>query len=368
MTPFLRRHALPRPPLLAMPLIAAAHAFGRLAQALHGHPLLPAIRYRARLEAARRAAAVDGQAIDPWHLAALLAGLRPRLDGARIADRGDMFAAARHALAVHRWLADPDFDQEGEIQRADAALAAETADPFTAAASALRTWVEAGKSRMAMRAALIRHWHRRALLPAGVPVFGAASLAAGEEWDPEVWLPAFLGRLANEADEIVNLTRRLDQAWHQARQAVQGRRPTSHAPALIDLLAAAPLLSSPAAAAALAIAPKNAIALLQDLAQAGIIIEVSQRAKRQLYALPHLAPLRDGVAAPRRPEPFRSRGRPRLEELEEAPEPFVPSPPPIARVEMRAIDINYGNLEQAMAELDDVIRRTHHALLNIGTK
>jgi hypothetical protein len=40
-------------------------------QALALHPLLPAFLYRTRLEAVRQAA-VDGTAIDPWHLAAVL--------------------------------------------------------------------------------------------------------------------------------------------------------------------------------------------------------------------------------------------------------------------------------------------------------
>jgi hypothetical protein len=48
-------------------------AVARASTALARHPLLPAVLYRARLDAARRAAAVDGQAIDPWHLAAVCA-------------------------------------------------------------------------------------------------------------------------------------------------------------------------------------------------------------------------------------------------------------------------------------------------------
>ncbi|HME21458.1 MAG TPA: hypothetical protein VKI44_08955 [Acetobacteraceae bacterium] len=43
------------------------------------------ILYRARLEAVRRQAAVDGLSIDPWHLAAVLEGLRLRMGGARMA-------------------------------------------------------------------------------------------------------------------------------------------------------------------------------------------------------------------------------------------------------------------------------------------
>src|SRR4051794_29882630 len=84
---------------LANSLARAAAGIGRLDQALAGHPLRPAFLYRVRLEAVRRQAAVDGQAIDPWHLAALLEGLRLRMDhGLRIIDRGTIFEAARYAL------------------------------------------------------------------------------------------------------------------------------------------------------------------------------------------------------------------------------------------------------------------------------
>src|SRR5271167_1391512 len=86
-------------PGLAAALTHAAAAIAQLDQALAGHPLRPAFLYRARLEAVRRQAAVDGQSIDPWHLAAVLEGLRLRMDGAlRIIDRGIILDAARHAL------------------------------------------------------------------------------------------------------------------------------------------------------------------------------------------------------------------------------------------------------------------------------
>jgi len=61
----------------------AAGAIARLDQALTGHPLLPAFLYRTRLEAVRRQAAVDGQLIDPWHLAAFLEGLRVSMRASR---------------------------------------------------------------------------------------------------------------------------------------------------------------------------------------------------------------------------------------------------------------------------------------------
>jgi hypothetical protein len=65
----------------------------------------------AGLEAIRRQTAVDGQAIDPGHLAALIEGVRFRLgSGPALIDRGAVFADAHHALALYRyrWLIAPD--------------------------------------------------------------------------------------------------------------------------------------------------------------------------------------------------------------------------------------------------------------------
>ena len=146
-------------PALAGALAQAAAALARLDQALAGHPLLPAFLHRARLDAVRRQAAVDGQVIDPWHLAAVLEGFRLRMDGAlRIIDRGAILAAARHALDLHQWLVAPDFDQEGAVQRAEqvlAAAAASGATPLLAAATGLHTWLGGdGQQPVATEAAL----------------------------------------------------------------------------------------------------------------------------------------------------------------------------------------------------------------------
>lgn len=118
-------------------LASASAAIARLDQALAGHPLRPAFLYRARLDAVRRQAAVDGNLIDPWHLAATLEGLRLRMDPyLSIIDRGQIFEAARTALNLHQWIVEPDFDQEGEVQRAEQMLAAQpaTLPPLLAAA------------------------------------------------------------------------------------------------------------------------------------------------------------------------------------------------------------------------------------------
>ena len=91
----------------------------RLNSALASHPLGPAWAWRARLDAIRHQAAVDGQAIDPWHLAALIEGVRLRLDHMpALIDRGMLFAAAQHAFGLYRWFAAPDPAQREAIQQA----------------------------------------------------------------------------------------------------------------------------------------------------------------------------------------------------------------------------------------------------------
>ena len=92
------RGAAPRSRLRASDREGAAVALARLASAVAMHPLAPAWAYRARLDAVYLQAAVDGTAIDPWHLAAVLAGVRPRLDpAAALVDRDALFDAARYA-------------------------------------------------------------------------------------------------------------------------------------------------------------------------------------------------------------------------------------------------------------------------------
>jgi hypothetical protein len=64
-------------------LSGASAALARLDQALTNHPVAQAFLYRARLESVRQQAAVDGQLIDPWHLAATIEDLRLRMDPGR---------------------------------------------------------------------------------------------------------------------------------------------------------------------------------------------------------------------------------------------------------------------------------------------
>ncbi len=353
--------------LLAAPRVAgalerAAAAIARLDQVLGSHPLLPAFLYRARLDAVRRQAAVDGKAIDPWHLAAVLEGLRLRMDGElRIIDRGMIVDAARHALGLHQWMTAPDFDQEGEVKAAERALDRPdaAAAPLLTAAVGMHGWLREGGDRPPIRVALIRHWQLHHLLRAPVPLTGPRALGADVPFEAETWIPVFLEALADEAADYLQLLFDLERGWFGARSAVAGRRRTSRAAAAIDLMAAAPLVSATTLAGGIGMAVKNATALLDSFAEAEIVVEVTHRSKRRLFGLAGLAPLREQVRPPRRPEPGRGRGRPPILRPEAGPLPALPDRAP-SRLERRAFD--YSDLEAWMAHADQA--QSPHRLKN----
>ena len=104
--------------------------------------------------------------------------------GGRSVDRGAISEAARHASALHQWLTRPDFDEEGEVQQAEAHIAGfagrgET--PLLAAAIATHAWLEAGGARP--------------------PIPAGAALRPETPWEAEVRVPAFLRALAAEAED-----------------------------------------------------------------------------------------------------------------------------------------------------------------------
>jgi len=345
--------------------LSAAAAIARLDQALSNHPLRHAFIYRTRLEAVRRQAAVDGALIDPWQLSATLEGLKFRVDPyLRIIERGLIFDAARTALELHQWLTDTDFDQEGEVQRAEAELARHAAllPPLLAAAQGFWTWIECGEARAPMRAAVVRFWKRHKILRMPVPLTGTAALRAGAPDSRSSWVPHFLLELEREAEEAIDLLFLLERTWFAARRSIAGRRKTSHAAKVVDILAATPVISAKTIARMLGIAVKNAIRLLDELCAAQIAIEVTHRSKRRLFGLAGLAPLREAVRPPYRPEPNRGPGRPREKIVEDAIEvdAEVPTTAPLSPLERR--DFDYSALEEAMVHLDGVIRQARQAL------
>ena len=343
----------------------AASAIARLDQALDHHPLLPAFLHRARLEAVRRQAAVDGLGIDPWHLAAVLEGLRLRMDHAlRIVDRGAIFEAARAALAMHQWITEPDFEQEGAVQAAEHHLAAALPGGLLGAAEGVWSWLHGGGMRPPIRVALIRFWEKQRLLRAPAPLTGPRALRADAPSEHQDWVVTFLEAVATEATDYLELLRGLEHSWLAARGKVAGRRSTSRAAIAVDLLAATPLLSATTLAGAIGMSIKCATEMLDRFVAADVAVEVTHRSVRRLFGLAGLAPLRDVVRPPYRPDPGRRPGRPRDEIIDGVATVEPSMLPPLSPIEQRAFD--YSALEDAMAHLDAVIRKSRHTLGDIS--
>jgi hypothetical protein len=360
------------PLALAAALEHAARAVARLDSALARHPLASAWAWRARLDAVRRQAMVDGRVIDPWHLAALIEGVRFRLGGSpALIDRGAVFAAAHHAFALYRWFSGPDETQQAAIADAAACLDSSAGEhaPVLGAALGVHAWLGRGGERPPLRAALAGYWARRGVTPLPCPLLtGARALHADIPWARQAWLGHFLDALAEEAEDGLALLSSLERHWFTARRAVAGRRRDSRAGHAVDILAAAPLLSATSLGAALGMATKNATRLLEGFVVLGIASEVTHRAKRRLYGLKHLAPLREATASPRRPLPGRHPGRPSAASAAaETPgsedradvAPLAPSPP-LPRLQRE--EFEFGELDRWLDLADQAIRRTHRIL------
>jgi predicted transcriptional regulator len=364
-----KKWSLP-PARLAGALARAAMAIGELNQAINNHPLAVAILYRTRLDAVRRMAAVDGKLVDQWSVAAAIEGLRFRTEpGGRIIEISALFDAVFYALGLYGWLAMPNEDQDRDILLAAKSFedVIDPGHPLLTAAIGLHTWLDNGGDRSSIRAALVRFWGIQGVLPYPLPLTGAGALLAETSWEPDRWLLVFFDSLVTEAMGFGELIRECTRAWRVARMAVADRRRNSHAPAAVDILAATPLLSATSLAAAVGMSIKSATALLDELRSQGVVIEVSHRTKRRLYALPTMAPFRD-VALPRsRRQPGRGRGRPR-EILQEEVLVQLPSPAPVFHEPLPSFSVNYSDLDRAMAQADEANRRARAFLSSFLTK
>ena len=342
----------------------ASGAIARLDQALDNHPLRTAFLYRARLEAVRRQASVDGHGIDPWHLAAVLEGLRLRMDHAlRIVDRGQIFEAARSALTLHQWIVEPDFDQEGEIQEAERHLA--NASGLVGVGEALWSWLDSGGTRPPVRGALVRFWTKSRLLRAPVPLTGPRALSAEAPHARADWMVVFLEALAGEATDYLEMLRSIERGWIAARARVPAQRSTSRAALAVDVIATTPLISATTLARALGMSIKCTTELLDRFVATEVAVEVTHRSARRLFGLAGMAPVRAATTAPRRPIPGRGRGRPRSDDLQE--ELVAPAAPLPRMSRFQHPPIDYGALEEAMAHCDSVIRTARIRLQALGS-
>ena len=349
----------------------AAAAIARLDALLTGHPLAAAWLWRIRLDAVRHHAACDGLVIDPWHLAAVIEGVRFRMDrAAAIIDRGAIFEAARHAFGLWRWFTQPDAAQTQAIEHAAAALSANgQASPLLGAALGVRAWLDDGGDRPALRAAFARHWQHCGLLPIAVPLTGAQAFSATPR-PTELWTAEFLAALAEEAEAGIALLRRLERQWLGARAAIRGQRRDSHAAVAIDILAAAPIVSATSLAHSLDIAIKNAAALLNVFVARGIAIEVTHRSKRRLFGLKHLAPLRETAALPRRALRRRGRGAGSGAGADDAvaPDTAPLAAEPLQLTPLERKEFEFSDLDDWMREADQLIRRSQAVLDGVAQR
>jgi hypothetical protein len=365
------------PLALAAALEHAARAVARLDSALARHPLASAWAWRARLDAVRRQAMVDGRVIDPWHLAALIEGVRFRLGGSpALIDRGATFAAAHHAFALYRWFSGPDETQQAAIADAAACLDSPAGEhaPVLGAALGVHAWLDRGGERPPLRAALAAYWVRRGVTPLPCPLLtGARALHAEIPRAREAWLGHFLAALAEEAEDGLALLATLERDWFAARRAVAGRRRDSRAAQAVDILAAAPLLSATSLGLGLGMATKNATHLLEGFVVLGIAREVTHRAKRRLYGLRHLAPLREAAGPPRRPLPGRRPGRPSGASLSavgaasEDPAATAPLAPSPTLPRLQREEFEFGELDRWLDLADQAIRRAQRVLEHHAT-
>src|SRR4051812_44833350 len=106
----------------------------------------------------------------------------------------------------------------------------------------------------------------------------------------------------------------------------------------------------------------EAVTLLTGLCGDGVIVEVTHRSKRRLFGLADLAPLRDDIRPPYRPEPGRGRGRPPSTNVEIEPPPAVALPEVRAMTPSERRSVDYSEIEGAMAQLEAAIRNTRWKL------
>src|SRR5262249_47481753 len=85
-------------------------------------------------------------------------------------------------------------------------------------------------------------------------------------------------------------------------------------------------------------------------------------AKRRLFGLAGLAPLRTVVRPPYRPDPARGRGRPRRDRPDDPADSLAPVllVTPLTPIDRRSFD--YSDLSHWMTQMDEALRRSRRVL------
>ncbi|MGI9510056.1 MAG: hypothetical protein ACR2QJ_12000 [Geminicoccaceae bacterium] len=179
------------------------------------------------------------------------------------------------------------------------------------------------------------------LVPKAAPglLGGRLSLAPSAEEAVTPWLARGLGELGKEANwarrRLAALTDQ-HRAWH-ARLADAGLRRHSRAPAVLDLLAATPVLSASLVARHLGCSAMGASKILWRLADLGIVTEATPRARWKIY-------LAGDLTAPDR----------------DAPEALLALSEPMPVIDFEAIDASLDALFSDLERLDRRIGRSRH--------
>jgi hypothetical protein len=137
------------------------------------------------------------------------------------------------------------------------------------------------------RLALPLSLHQAGLVPKAAPglVGGRLSFQTAEGEPVTPWFGRALSTLAKEATgaerRLAELTRQ-HQAWHAVLRKA-GLRGHARTPAVVDLLAATPVLSASLVAKHLGCTPQGAGSMLRQLVELGIVTEATPRARWKIY-------------------------------------------------------------------------------------
>ncbi|WP_025829162.1 hypothetical protein [Acetobacter okinawensis] len=229
--------------------------------------------------------------------------------------------------------------------------------PLLGGALAFRQWIETGHGRVPLRGALVRLWCEDGLLRTPLPLTGAAAFRSGTSWTARNWVPAWLSAIGDEAEAIRAMARALEASWRQARLQAGDQRRNSRASAAIDVIAAHPVISATSLAARLSMSIKAACLLLERFLERGLIVEVTHRSARRLFALRDMEPLQEVVQPRQKTIPGRKRGTPRATGMPEVP-PVEDSSVQRDFQPLERWAPDYSELEAAMAEVDLLCRRS----------